>query len=199
MGWNDLIDEIQRWEAGDAEAPSRLRDRFERTQTVLVLDMAGFSRLTRQRGILHTLAMIHRMRSLCAPQVESVGGRLLKTEADNLLAVFPDVERGLRAALGMNIACAEDAALRGRSPEEAVRVCIGLGHGPMYDLGDDVFGDEVNLASKLGEDLAEPGEILLTRAAADLVPQRLEQHAVETRQTSISGVVVDYVWLATTS
>jgi hypothetical protein len=36
----------------------------------------------------------------------------------------------------------------------------------VLDLESDVFGLEVNLASKLGEDLAAPGEALLTPSAA---------------------------------
>ena len=37
----------------------------------------------------------------------------------------------------------------------------------MLDLDGDLFGLEVNLASKIGEDMARPGQALLTPAAAD--------------------------------
>ncbi|MBI3268169.1 MAG: hypothetical protein HYZ53_04045 [Planctomycetes bacterium] len=39
---------------------------------------------------------------------------------------------------------------------------IGLGYGPVIDLDDDLWGNAVNTASKLGEDTSEPGEILIT-------------------------------------
>ena len=38
----------------------------------------------------------------------------------------------------------------------------GVGFGDVLELDGDVFGAEVNLASKIGEDLARPGEVLLT-------------------------------------
>ena len=52
-----------------------------------------------------------------------------------------------------------------RAEEEKVLLCVGLGFGRMLRIGDtDVFGAEVNAASKLGEDTARPSEILVTGA-----------------------------------
>jgi len=46
---------------------------------------------------------------------------------------------------------------------EEVLLCIGLGYGDVLRIGDsDVFGAEVNAASKLGEDHARPYEIMVT-------------------------------------
>jgi class 3 adenylate cyclase len=41
---------------------------------------------------------------------------------------------------------------------------VGYGEVLMVDE-DDFYGNELNLASKLGEDIADPGETLLTEAA----------------------------------
>ena len=58
----------------------------------------------------------------------------------------------------------------GRPDEEKVLLCVGLGYGRMLRIGDtDVFGAEVNAASKLGEDTAKAWEILVT----DAVRQRV--------------------------
>ena len=60
---------------------------------------------------------------------------------------------------------------RGRPPSERVAFSFGIGFGEVLDLGHDLLGLEVNLASKLGEDRARPGEILLTPGAvAGLTP-----------------------------
>ena len=77
------------------EIDRAIRDRFTRTLAVLVLDMSGFSRLTHRYGVVHFLAMIQRMHDLVLPVVEAprYGGRLLKLEADNVYAVFPDAPR----------------------------------------------------------------------------------------------------------
>jgi adenylate cyclase len=47
-----------------------------------------------------------------------------------------------------------------------LHVSIGVGYGEILMVEDDDFyGNELNLASKLGEDVAESGETLLTEAA----------------------------------
>src|SRR5262245_60504334 len=84
-----------------AEIDRRIRDRFTRTLSMLVLDMSGFSRLTHRYGIVHFLAMIQRMHELVLPVVTAPrhAGRLLKLEADNVYAVFPDAPLALDAAI----------------------------------------------------------------------------------------------------
>ena len=55
-----------------------------------------------------------------------------------------------------------------RKPEEKVLLCVGLGFGRILRIGDvDVFGKEVNAASKLGEDTAKADEILVTQSQRD--------------------------------
>ena len=67
----------------------------------------------------------------------------------------------------------------------------GIGFGNILNIGDeDLFGNEVNLASKLGEDVAERGEILLTAAAR----AQLHEADIPIREetVSISGLDVTY-------
>jgi class 3 adenylate cyclase len=45
------------------------------------------------------------------------------------------------------------------------RCCIGLGYGDVFAIGPNrAMGDEMNRVSKLGEDIADGGEILLTHS-----------------------------------
>jgi class 3 adenylate cyclase len=53
-----------------------------------------------------------------------------------------------------------------RVPEDQVLLCVGIGYGKVLRIGDeDVYGQEVNAASKLGEDTAKANEILVTDGA----------------------------------
>lgn len=66
-------------------------------------------------------------------------------------------------------------------PNQRLRFSYGIGYGEVLNLEHDLFGLEVNLASKLGEDLAEPGDVLLTPAAAAAagpLARRLLPHGV---------------------
>jgi len=137
---------------------------FAAERAILVLDMCGFSRLTIRHGIVHYLAMIRRMQRTVVPLVEAGRGHVVKTEADNVFATFASVPDALRTAERIQ---ADLARANSVLPEDwDVHVGIGIGYGALLLVGDDdVYGSEMNLASKLGEDLAEAGDILLTDAA----------------------------------
>jgi class 3 adenylate cyclase len=159
-----------------AEIDARVRETFGETLAVLVMDMAGFSRQTLRHGIIHFLAQIHRMHALAGPAVERNGGEVVKYEADNVYAVFEDVGQAVSAALEL------DGAMQAANtmlPDELdLHGEFGIGYGDLLLVEDDLYGSEVNLASKLGEDLAERGEILLTEAAHARVaggPHRYEE------------------------
>ena len=67
--------------------------------------------------------------------------------------------------------------------DQALYASMGIGHGDLIcikhdDRICDVYGNEMNLASKLGEDLADPGEIWPTSTAHETVnPQNFPYEA----------------------
>jgi len=137
---------------------------FGATHAVLVLDMCGFSRLTVRHGITHFLGMIHRLHGIVCPLVVGNGGRVVKTEADNVFAVFDT------AAAAVTVARAIHENLRQANvylpADWDLHVSLGIGFGKILLVGDhDMFGSEVNIASKLGEDIAGQSETFLTEAA----------------------------------
>jgi class 3 adenylate cyclase len=186
--FEELLDRILAEPARCEELTAELHARFARRRAILVLDMCGFSRTTQQRGIVTFLLMIRRMRRLCEPCFREHGGRLLKAEADNLFYVFDS------AAAAVDAACAAQqriTAANRRHPDDDHLFCaIGIGYGEVLDLGCDLHGHEVNLACKLGEDVASDGQILLTAAAhAAIDPPPL---AARQASVSISGLELTY-------
>ncbi|MBD2256849.1 adenylate/guanylate cyclase domain-containing protein [Pseudanabaena sp. FACHB-2040] len=152
---------------------------FSQELAVMVMDMAGFSRLTVDAGIIPSLAQIYQIRSLTVPLVEASGGRILKLEADNVYAVFPSAEQALMAM----------ESVLSRLQAEDLHASIGIGFGEVLVVGErDVFGHEMNLASKLGEDIAEDDEILLTAAAFAALPAL--PPGVEPLQAEVSGLML---------
>lgn len=137
-----------------------------RKRAVVFTDTADFTMRTAQDGILHFLMVFESVAAEAARVVRKTGGDLVKVEGDSLLIRYD-----------INVACRGVAELesalqklnRGRPDNEQLHFSYGIGYGDVLDLDEDMFGLEVNLASKLGEDLAEPGEALLTPAAAAAV------------------------------
>lgn len=174
---HDLI--IRRTQATPAEREvldARIWDLFGETWTVMFTDLAGFSRQVAKFGIIHFLQTILESERLLFPVVEDHDGLVLKSEGDSFLAIFRNPDKALLAAKAMHELL--DDWNTERPHEELVLLCVGLGHGRVLRVGDkDVFGAEVNAASKLGEDDARAGEILATDAfvqAARVDPSLLE-------------------------
>ncbi len=163
---------------------AEIQRRFRKTRAVLVLDMAGFSVSVQRHGIIHHLGLICHMRRRVRQQVSATGGWSLKFEADNALAVFRTVPAALRAALAINRSFADDN--QSAAEENRIHASMGIGYGPVLLACDDVFGDEVNLASKLGEDIAKSDEVLLTASAHRRVGTRAGQF--ESLDISVSGI-----------
>jgi adenylate cyclase len=165
-----LIEERGRAGADAAAVDQRIWRRFGQLRAIMFSDLAGFSRQVERFGILHFLQVIHAQRKLLFPLVEAHGGTLLKEEGDSLLLVFDRMPAAFEAAVAMQRACRQHNLTL--PPEEHVLLCLGLGYGEVLLVGhEDVWGREVNVASKLGEDTARAGEILLSGAAvAELGP-----------------------------
>jgi len=160
----------QRIQAGaDTEAiDERIWELFGEEWCVMFTDLSGFSRRVESFGIIHFLQIIHEHKKLLTPIIESRCGVLVKMEADSLLVIFKRATSALRAALEMQRAC-QQANVR-RVEEERMLLCVGLGCGHILRIGDDdVYGKEVNAASKLGEDIARANEILVTDSFREAV------------------------------
>lgn len=167
------------------EIDKKIWQTFGETLAIMVMDMSGFSRQTIRYGIIHFLAKIQRMQSIVIPAVESHKGEIIKVEADNVYAAFPEVELAVDAAV--DIAGRLDAA-NSMLPEELDMIGeFGIGYGEVLVIdNEDMYGSEMNLASKLGEDLAQRGEILLTSSAYQQVDT--ERREYQPLNMTVSGL-----------
>lgn len=185
-----LVDRLS--EAG-AEERARIEaeiwSRFGAEKALLALDMSQFSLSVRRSGILPYLALIRRMQVLTAPLVVMNRGAVLKYQADNLFAAFDEPADAVRAAVAIN-----QIIDRGG---ERFEVAVGVDYGRVLLVeGADCYGDTMNVACKLGEDVASPGEVLLTEAAAKRLrpdfPYRLKPQKVSVSGLEFNVFAVEY-------
>ena len=159
-----LIEERCKTGADTAAIDKRIWDLFGEDWAIMFTDLSGFSRRVSEFGIVHFLQVIHEQRKLLLPIVEAHDGLLLKSEGDSFMIMFRAAARAVECGVAMQTACRN--VNERRKPEEQILLCLGIGYGRILRIGDsDVWGREVNGASKLGEDTAQPYEILLTDAA----------------------------------
>ncbi len=153
---------------------------------ILVLDMSGFSLLTRKYGIVHYLSMVRRMQVTVEPIIDSFEGIVVKFEADNCFAVFPKPLAAIRAAVAMQLAL--DASNIITSDDLDIHIACGIDYGKILIVEmEDCFGEAVNRACKLGEDIGIADDILVTKEAMDLVPPDADIRC-KPLELSISGI-----------
>lgn len=171
-----------------SEIETRLWKEFGAVKSVLVLDLSGFSLLTQKYGIVHYLSMVRRMQLIAQPIVEKAGGEVVKFEADNCFAMFDAPQTAVETAIALNQAFDEINVYT--QEQFDIRVAIGIDYGNVLLIGGpDYFGNAVNIASKLGEDEARPGEILITERAIAQIPSGAGFQS-ESIELEISGITI---------
>jgi class 3 adenylate cyclase len=172
-------------------ARSKIWKEFGVKGAVFISDMASFSSTSRKVGVCHFLKLIHRARQIIAPLIANNNGTLLKCDADNCYAFFENTDDAIRAAFDVNAALFQSNA--DYRMEEQIYLSVGIDYGRVLLIDDiDFFGDPVNTASKLGEDLAIKSETLVTKRAIEHsnfeIPERAERMTAR-----ISEIKIKYV------
>ncbi|RWP63851.1 adenylate/guanylate cyclase domain-containing protein [Mesorhizobium sp.] len=143
----------------------------QRLAAILAADMAGYSRLMEadESGTLARLRT-HRI-ELVDPAIAKNKGRIIKTTGDGMLVEFQSVTDAVKCAVEI-----QQRMKRRNSDvpqERRIEFRIGINLGDIIFDDDDIFGDGVNIASRI-EQLADVGGICVTAAVATQIADRLE-------------------------
>ena len=122
-----------------------------------------------ESGTLERLKALRR--ELVEPCIKARSGRIVKLMGDGLLAEFRSVVEAVQCAANIQ------EGMVGRELDlpdtERISLRIGVNLGDILVEGADIYGDGVNVASRL-EALATPGGICLSGAAYDAVEGKLD-------------------------
>lgn len=147
-------------------------DKYRWRRAILVLDMTGFTSTAIRVGELQSLLRIFDAQKVCVPVLREYKAGLIRCFADDIVALFEDPLDALDASFEIHrriqLFNASDHAY-----SYATECCIGIGYGEVLAIGPNLSqGDEMNRASKLGEDIARANEILVTERAYDAMSHR---------------------------
>lgn len=142
-------------------------ERLRRNITVLFTDIKGSTAYFERYGDSAGLLMVHHCNTMLGQIVEKHGGKVIKTIGDAVMASFEDHTQAIAASIEMQEAITADSAAK---PEpRRVKIRIGINYGLGFVKSNDVFGDVVNVASRV-ESAASPDQVLISDTLYNALP-----------------------------
>lgn len=132
----------------------QLGDQVQRTMSILFSDIRSFTTLSETMTPKENFDFLNRYLEFVAPAVLENGGFIDKYIGDAIMALFPDADSAVRAAVGLHAGLAAFNASRGGIP---IVIGAGVHTGPLMlgtigfpdRMDTTVIADAVNLASRL--------------------------------------------------
>jgi len=144
---------------------------------MLQSDMSGFTRLTKQYGILHFLTLVMHCRKIFQDNLKQFNGSVVKYDGDNVIAKFATCKEAVHGVRGIHADVVQFNI--GKEKDYQIRVKLGMSSGAMLIIGHDIVGEAWEDCCLLGEDTAEVGEVLVTES----VREALRDISVEEKYT----------------
>jgi len=165
-----------------------------RPTTVLFADVSGSTKLYDSVGDTAAFEAIGACIDQLRQAAEADGGRVVKTMGDEVMALFPSPDAAASAATRMHAAVESLPAVG--SNKLALR--IGFHSGPVVQRNNDVFGDTVNVASRLA-DQAVRGQILTSQETSALLGRFIRNstrplYSIQIRGKAEAVAICEIVW-----
>ena len=142
-----------------------------RLAAILSADVVGFSRLMEldEEG---TLATLRTYRDEIDRNIAARQGRIFGSAGDSVIAEFASPVEAVRGAVDIQRELAERNV---RLPQERrMQMRIGVNLGDVMVEGDDLFGDGVNIATRL-EALADPNAVFISGSVFDQIKNKVDE------------------------
>ncbi len=142
-----------------------------RLSAIMAADVVGYSRLMGMNEVQTLTSLKQHRAELIDPTIAKHQGRIVKLTGDGMLCEFPSVVNAVECAMtiqrGMRVR-------NGDVPEDRrIEFRIGVNLGDVIVDDDDIFGDGVNVASRI-EGIAKTGGISVSSAVRDNIGNKLD-------------------------
>ncbi len=155
-----------------------------RLAAIMFTDMVGYTSLSQQNESL-ALDLLDEHRKLVRPFFQKHDGTEIKTVGDAFLVEFGSAVEASRCAFEIQQSMSE--LNRDRPGERQIKLRIGLHLGEVIHRDRDVYGDAVNVASRI-QHLADPGGICISQQVYDHVHNKLEFGVLSLGTHELRGV-----------
>jgi len=128
-------------------------------RALLLIDIAGSLRITRQLGDLEAYRVLKYLSATLSGSITANGGRLVRSLGDGFLLTFETVDGAIAHAV-----TAQRAVEEFNPTNCSIKIRCAVHYGDVIEAEGDLFGVAIYLAARVATH-AHGGEILLTEAA----------------------------------
>ncbi len=139
-----------------------------RLAAIMFTDMVGYTRVT-QRDEGKAMALLDEQRKIVRSRLQQYGGREVKTIGDAFLVEFASSLSAVNCAVDIQESIRKRNAKEPAENQLILRVGVHLGE--VLEKNGDIFGDAVNIASRI-EPLAPPGGVCVSRQVHENVSNK---------------------------
>ncbi|MBZ0193130.1 MAG: adenylate/guanylate cyclase domain-containing protein [Candidatus Kuenenia stuttgartiensis] len=163
---------------------SLLKEKFTKRMTVMFTDLKGSTAIADAEGDIASRTIMKQHNDVLFPIIKKHDGILVKTMGDGTLSYFEDAQKALRAAVEAQIGF--DRYNIEKKPKTLLLVTMGLHTGDGVVEENDIFGDVVNVASRI-ESASNPGEIYLSEDTYNSLTNKSEIYIRFIKSTTLKG------------
>ncbi len=142
-----------------------------RLSAIMAADVVGYSRLMGANEVGTLTSLKDHRAALIDPCIAEHQGRIVKLTGDGMLVEFPSVVSAVECAAHVQREMRERNA--DVPDERRIEFRIGINLGDVIVDDDDIYGDGVNVASRI-EGIAKPGGVAVSSAVRDNIGNKLD-------------------------
>ena len=152
---------------------------------IMFADVVGYSRMMASNEE-RTLDLLKDFENICSPIISKHEGEIIKKVGDELFCEFSSAKQAVDSALAIQNAIQPYNDSRPKDFKLQVRIGIHIGDIVIRD--GDVFGDGVNVASRI-QPFASPGGICISSAVKEVVSSHPNYNIISEGQQELKNII----------
>ena len=157
---------------------------IRRLSAIMFTDIVGYSAVM-NRNELAAIDLLENHKKITTPIVENYNGKILKPQGDGFMIEFSSVVDAVRCAMGIQKEISNFNT--DKNEDEEIRLRIGIHMGDLLIKDNDIYGNDVNIASRI-EKLSDPGGICISQTVYDQIKNKVEIETLDLGETELKNI-----------